>query len=130
MSEQQASHPVIVRRRAEQAHLVQRAAAWAQRLAGRLPLDAAVVFGSAARGDFNRWSDVDVLVVSVALPDDARQRLEVLMDDAPPGIQPVGWTPEELARRRSEGDPIARECDEVGRTVYGALPPAPRRSGD
>ncbi len=130
MSEQQASHPVIVRRRAEQAQLVQRAAAWAQRLAARLPVDAVVVFGSTARGDFNRWSDVDVLIVSAALPEHARHRLDVLMDDAPPGIQPVGWTPEELARRRAQGDPIARECDEVGRTVYGALPPAAGRRGD
>lgn len=116
------THPVVVRRRAEQAQRVEQAGLWAARLAQHLPLDAVVVFGSTARGDFNLWSDIDVLVVSRALPADARQRLELLMADAPPGLQPLGWTPEELERRRARGDPIARECDELGRTVFGALP--------
>ena len=116
------THPVIVRRRAEQAQRVQSAAAWAGRLAERLPVQAVVVFGSTARGDFNRWSDIDALVVCSPLPDSARRRLELLMDDAPPGVQPLGWTPEELACRHRQGDPIARECYEGGVTVYGALP--------
>lgn len=116
------THPVVVRRRAEQAQRVEQAGLWAARLAQHLPLDAVVVFGSTARGDFNLWSDIDVLVVSRALPADARQRLELLMSNAPPGLQPLGWTPEELERRRARGDPIARECDELGRTVFGALP--------
>ena len=33
-----------------------------------LPIEVATVIGSVARGDFNVWSDVDVLVVSEALP--------------------------------------------------------------
>ena len=45
------------------------------------------------------------------------------MADAPPGLQPVGWTPAELAERRRRGDPIARECDTVGVVVYARLPP-------
>jgi predicted nucleotidyltransferase len=32
-----------------------------------LRLQAAVVFGSVARGDFNRWSDVDLLLVADSL---------------------------------------------------------------
>jgi hypothetical protein len=116
------SHPVLERRRSEQAERIRTAKEWAERLARRLDVVAAVVFGSVARGDFNKWSDLDVLVVVRELPASGRERLEILMRDAPPGLQPVGWTPEELAARRERRDPIARECDAVGVAVFGTLP--------
>jgi hypothetical protein len=117
------SHPLLERRRSEQSERIQTAKEWAGRLAGRLDVVAAVVFGSVARGDFNKWSDLDVLVVVRELPASGRERLEVLMGDAPPGLQPVGWTPAELAARRRRRDPIARERDAVGVIVFGTLPP-------
>ncbi len=116
------SHPVIERRRAEQRDRIEVAAQWARTLAARLDVVAVVVFGSTARGDFNKWSDIDVLVVSNALPDGALPRLEVLMADTPAGVQPVGWTSTELVARRKRRDPIAVECDSVGRVVLGTLP--------
>lgn len=118
------SHPILVRRRAEQQTRIRCAADWARELAKRLDLVAVVVFGSSARGDFNKWSDIDVLVIARGLPPDARARLAVLTEAAPPGIQPVGWMPDEFTDRRRHNDPIARECDAVGITVLGALPPA------
>ncbi len=114
--------PVVERRRAEQRARIDAAAAWAERLAAGRKVTAAVVFGSTVRGDFNKWSDVDVLVVGDDLPGEWRSRAEVLMADAPPGLQPVGWTPAELTERRRRRDPIALECDGVGVVVYGALP--------
>jgi hypothetical protein len=116
------SHPILVRRRAEQQARIRCAADWARELAKRLDLVAVVVFGSSARGDFNKWSDIDVLVLAHGLPPDARARLALLTEAAPPGIQPVGWMPDEFADRRRHNDPIARECDTVGITVLGALP--------
>lgn len=116
------THPVIERRRAEQDERIQLASAWALTLAKTLDVSAVVVFGSTARGDFNKWSDVDILVVSDALPDGARRRLELLMSNTPPGLQPIGWTPSELDLRRARHDPIAIECDSIGRVVFGALP--------
>ncbi len=115
--------PAVERRRAEQQARVEVAAAWAKRLATRQEVAAVVVFGSTARGDFNKWSDLDVLVIAPGLPGEWRSRAELLMADAPPGLQPVGWTPAELAERRRRGDPIARECDAVGVIVHGHLPP-------
>ena len=117
------SHPILVRRRAEQHARIRCAADWARELAKRLDLVAVVVFGSSARGDFNKWSDIDVLVIARGLPPDARARLALLTEAAPPGIQPVGWMPDEFADRRRHKDPIERECDAVGITVLGALPP-------
>ncbi len=119
------SHPIVERRRREQSERNARAAAWAESLATRLDVLAAVVFGSVARGDFNRWSDIDVLVVARGLPQGARERLALLGADAPLGVQPVGWTPEELAERAARRDPIARECATLGVVVYGSLPRTP-----
>lgn len=116
------THPVIQRRLAERQAMIDKAAGWAGALARRMAVVAVVVFGSVARGDFNKWSDVDVLVIAPDLPSTARERLEVLMADSPPGVQPVGWTPAELAERRRRHDPIAVESDTAGVVVLGALP--------
>jgi hypothetical protein len=116
------SHPVLERRRAEQRERIERAALWACALARRVALRAAVVFGSSARGDFNKWSDIDVLVISDDVPEDARERLALIAADAPPGLQPVAWSSRELLERRRRGDPIARECDSIGVLLLGSLP--------
>lgn len=116
------THPVVQRRRRERAERIGVARRWARKLADQRAVHAVVVVGSVARGDFNKWSDLDVLVVAEDLPDSGRERLALLHDGAPPGLQPVGWTPAELAQRRRRRDPIAREADAVGVVVFGALP--------
>lgn len=115
------THPTIERRLEEQRARIELAAAWVRLLTHRVDVVAAVVFGSTARGDFNKWSDIDVLVISPVLPTGARERLELLMRDAPPGIQPIAWTPDEYARRRDRGDPIVRESETAGHVLWGAL---------
>lgn len=117
------THPVVLRRQRQQAAQIERARRWAADLAERLPLVAAVVVGSVARGDFNKWSDLDVLLIVEDLPDDPGERLALLHQGAPPGLQPVGWTPAELAARRARRDPLAVEADRVGVLVHGTLPP-------
>jgi predicted nucleotidyltransferase len=108
------THPVIERRRAEQAERVDKARAWVEDLRRRLPVTWAVVFGSTARGDFNRWSDIDLLVIVAALPSSYRERWDLVAKGAPPPLQIVAWTPDELTGRRVSGDPIAAEVDAVG----------------
>lgn len=116
------SHPVLERRRAEQQDRIRMASAWARGVGDSTDVVAAVVFGSTARGDFNKWSDIDVLLIAQKLPADARERLAWLMTDAPPGLQPVGWTPAEWATRCRRRDPIALECMKIGIPVLGSLP--------
>lgn len=116
------THPIVVERRAARRERIDQVTAWTNQLSRRLAVEAVVVFGSVARGDFNKWSDVDVLVVARDLPPGARDRLALLMEDAPIGVQPVGWTPADLLDRRRRSDPIAKECDEVGVVVLGGLP--------
>jgi uncharacterized protein len=105
--------PVVRRRQAERASLVDAARAWVSRLEGRLPLERAVVFGSVARGDFNRWSDIDLLLVSPAFRGPPVRRLEQL-GDRPARVQPVCWTPAEWHAELDRGNPIAVEAQADG----------------
>jgi predicted nucleotidyltransferase len=80
---------------------------------------AAAVVGSVARGDFNVWSDVDVVVVAEGLPERAPDRGLLLVTDAPGRVQPVGFTPEELAMALRRGNPLAREAVTSGVVLSG-----------
>lgn len=106
-------HPVLERRRAERDALLERARAWAAELRREVGIERAVVFGSVARGDFNRWSDVDLLLVSDDFEGSPLHRLERL-GDRPAGIQPVCWTSAEWWAQKERGNPIAAEVEAVG----------------
>ncbi len=72
-----------------------------------------IIYGSYARGDFNEWSDVDVLiVVGRKLPDNPLRRLDLVEDclRLTPGIEPVIVTVEELKRLIEKGNPIVVEA--------------------
>lgn len=96
------SHPVVERRRAERAALRR-----------RLRIERAVVFGSVARGDFNRWSDVDLLLVSDDFEGPHLRRLEQL-GDRPPRIEPLCWTTAEWREHEQRMNPIVMEAEAVG----------------
>ncbi len=111
---------VLERRRAERAGLLASARAFVARLPDALGLRAVAVFGSVARGDFNVWSDVDVLIVAEGLSDDYWSRLAAL-GDVPSGIEPVVWTSSEWSRQRARGNPIALEAERHGVWLVGSL---------
>ena len=117
---------VLARRRTERRKLVSRAREFAASLPDQLAVRAVVVFGSVARGDFNLWSDVDVLVVADRLPETFLKRLDALAP-WPARVQPVAWTPSEWRHRLARRDPIALESVERGVWIVGrpdALPGA------
>ena len=110
---------VLDRRRRERERLIAVARGYVERLSERLPVVAAAVVGSVARGGFNVWSDVDVVVVAPGLPQRVPDRLRLLGADAPPGIQPVGFTPAELQAARRRRNPLIEELAERGVTLVG-----------
>ncbi len=112
---------VLARRRSEREALLDLARGYVNELPESLGLVAAVVVGSVARGDFNVWSDVDVLIVARHLPERDPDRLRLLLELAPAGVQPVGWTPEELRMGLARGNPIAKEALRDGVTLRGSL---------
>lgn len=120
-AEQAWARDVVARRRRERDELIATAGRFADLLPDDLRITAVVVFGSVARGDFNRWSDIDVLVVAENIPAGGSDRLPAVQPDAPTGVQPVVWTPTELSDRRRRKDPIAVEADALGVVVRGSL---------
>ncbi|MDQ3385661.1 MAG: nucleotidyltransferase domain-containing protein [Actinomycetota bacterium] len=110
---------VLGRRRSEQAELLERARTFAGVLDATLEVQAVVVFGSVARGDFNVWSDIDVLVVAANLPDRWLDRIDAL-GHVPARVQPMAWTPDEWQHQRRRRNPIATEAVEHGRWLIGS----------
>jgi len=51
-----------------------------------------VLFGSTARGDWDAYSDIDVLIVSDDLPDDFFKSLAILYKPRRGRVQPFGYT--------------------------------------
>lgn len=109
----------IERRRRELEELRERARHYVHRLADRIPIRAAAIAGSVARGDFNVWSDIDVVVVSDALPARVPDRGLVLIEDAPGRVQPIGYTTEEFERAYRRGDRLVHEVVETGVVLWG-----------
>jgi predicted nucleotidyltransferase len=111
---------VLAERRREQQRLVELAREYVERLVSRLAVEAAAVAGSVARGDFNVWSDVDVVVIAEGLPERALDRSTVLLADAPPRVQPIGYSRSEFEREWRRGNPLVREVVERGIVLTGS----------
>lgn len=109
----------LAARREERDRLVELARSYAESLRERLALVGAAVVGSVARGDFNVWSDVDVVVVADGLPARAPDRAGALLEGAPGGVQPVGFTPDEFDAAWSAGNPLSREAVTIGVVLAG-----------
>ena len=106
-------------RRRERERALGVARSYVEQLSLRLPLVAAAVVGSVARGDFNVWSDIDIVVVAETLPLRAPDRGALLVTDSPAGVQPVGFTPEEFERAWTRRNALAREAAEHGVALTG-----------
>lgn len=104
----------LAERHAERERLIARAREHVERLAERLDIRQAAVVGSVARGDFNVWSDIDLVVVATELPARLPDRLAVLMDDRPPRVEVIGFTPAELVEARRRGNRLVAELDSTG----------------
>lgn len=111
---------VLQRRRAQRTELLGRAQRFADSLDPALAVDAVLVFGSVARGDFNDGSDVDVLVVARDLPEQPLLR-NAMVGLAPSGVEFVAWTPSEWRRERDRGNPIAVDAQANGVVLRGSL---------
>jgi uncharacterized protein len=110
---------VLQRRRAQRQALLGLARNYVAEIERRLPVHAAVVFGSVARGDFNLWSDVDLLVVAHGMQGNPLERMDAL-GPRPPRVQPVAWSPEEWRAQSARKNPIAREARERGVWLRGS----------
>lgn len=82
-----------------------------------------ILFGSYARGDFNMWSDIDILiVVDGGLPDRPTERIDmvtpcIVRTKAP--IEPLIITKEELEKLKKKRNPAIMDAINNGITIFG-----------
>lgn len=117
-----AAAKLIGDRRAQRSRLLALARSFAAGLDEGLGIQAVVVVGSVARGDFNAWSDIDVLVIADDLPQWWWHRALGVSAQAPPGISVFAWTSSEYLARLDRDDPMAVEASRRGEVVTGRLP--------
>lgn len=103
----------VERRRAERGQMIEEARTYFRDKAATIPLRSAHLVGSVARGDFNLWSDVDVVIVTDELPGRFLERVE-LFSDRPPGTEVFPYTPEEFENELARSNPIVLEVGEIG----------------
>jgi uncharacterized protein len=108
---------VIEGRRAERGRLLARARQYLDQIDSAVGVRAAVVVGSVARGDFNAWSDIDLIVVADGLPAHPLARLAAL-GPLPAALEVVAWTPAEWRSRRHR-DPLVSEAYQEGVWLVG-----------
>jgi len=99
---------IIKQRRRLREKVIEEAERWAR----SLPFKAtAILIGSYARGDFNLWSDVDVILIS-EFRGSPIQRLAQI--DFPPGYEVIPLTLEEYKRLAEKGARLAVEARKHG----------------
>jgi predicted nucleotidyltransferase len=89
--------------------VVDRVLSEAKKWASTLPIRCtAYLIGSYARGDFNLWSDIDILLVSDDLVGSPVERLKKI--EAPPNYEVLPLTTREFRRMLGHEDSLAKEA--------------------
>ncbi len=79
-----------------------------------------LLFGSRAKRDFHKDSDIDILIVSKNLSDDVRERASDFFSDSLP-VQPFVMTPVELLERINKLDFLVFDAFEDGLILYSDM---------
>ncbi len=98
---------VLERRRRERERRIKVAEEFVKSL--RLHPLTAIVIGSTARGDFNEWSDIDVVVISDRFPENPLKRFELLEDHLKPGVEPIPLRVKDLLRLIKKKAPVVED---------------------
>ncbi len=79
-----------------------------------------VLFGSAARGQFDALSDIDLIVVAEDVPERFGDRFARVYDLVDPrfGLDVFVYTPDECRRMLADGNPLLERAEAEGRVLY------------
>ncbi len=90
---------LLKRRDEERRAVINRARQFSLKLREKLGEVTVLLYGSYARGDFNLWSDVDLLIISPSFSGvPPLKRLDMVADDLPPKFEARCFSPEEAIR--------------------------------
>jgi hypothetical protein len=108
---------VIRERRELRTQAINRARMFVDCVSNRLELSRAIVVGSYARGDFNRWSDIDVILVIHGVIDrNPLRRLDVITECMRifPDIEPIILTEDEYKALLDKKNPLVVDAERDG----------------
>lgn len=87
---------LIKKRRKERDKVIDEALKVTIRLRNKFGKVTVLLYGSFSRGDFNLWSDIDIIIISEAFKGiNPLERLELAHSTLPPRFEPKCFTPEE-----------------------------------
>lgn len=96
----------VIRERArERDRVIREAREWAQKIQYKSTV---ILTGSYARGDFNKWSDVDILIISDEITGPPLERLKKI--NTPLGYEVIVWTINEFKIMLKKKNPLAIEA--------------------
>ena len=95
---------ILKERRELRERVLREAREWASSLSYKATV---VLVGSYARGDFNLWSDVDLILVS-DFKGNPIERLRTIR--SPPGYEVIPLTPEEFMEQADRRNPLVLEA--------------------
>jgi len=99
---------ILRERRRIREEVIEKARVWAE----GIPFKATVILaGSYARGDFNLWSDIDIIIIA-EFDNRPLERLKNI--DHPPGFEVIPLTPKEFRRLIEKKNPLALEALDKG----------------
>ena len=99
---------IIEKRKREREKVIKQVKEFARHLKSKCTV---LLIGSFARGDFNLWSDVDLLIIG-NFSGNPLERLKNI--DLPAGYEAILLTPDELISRRGKNDSFIEEALQQG----------------
>ncbi|MEM2928337.1 MAG: nucleotidyltransferase domain-containing protein [Nitrososphaerota archaeon] len=95
---------ILEERRKIREEAINKAREFTEEVRKKLGKITSILIGSYARGDFNEWSDIDIVLISPSFPDNILKRYDLLIDYGImiPNIELILLKPEEALKLASK----------------------------
>ena len=103
---------ILRERRRERQRRIKLAREFVEEVANSIGSLTAVVIGSTSRGDFNAWSDIDVVIFSDVFNANPLKRFDSLIPFIKPGIEPIPLRTVDVYRLAEKKAPVVKEIVE------------------
>jgi len=103
---------ILRERRRERQRRIKLAREFVEEVADSIGSLTAVVIGSTSRGDFNAWSDIDVVIISDVFNANPLKRFDSLIPFIKPGIEPIPLRTVDVYRLAEKKAPVVKEIVE------------------